>query len=135
MTDTIEALQQNNIKYIGAGANLNEARQSVVFDIEGTKVGFLGYSDFYQYGYGIPGQKELRYLEATDNISGIAPLKFDLIEQDIINLRESVDYLIISLHWGVEESHHVPEEQREFAYKILDAGADAIVGHHPSITV
>ena len=131
MTDTIEALQQNNIKYIGAGANLNEARQSVVFDIEGTKVGFLGYSDFYQYGYGIPGQKELRYLEATDNISGIAPLKFDLIEQDIINLRESVDYLIISLHWGVEESHHVPEEQREFAYKILDAGADAILGHHP----
>ncbi len=131
MMDTIEILDSNNIKHIGAGANLSEARTPIVFEVNKIKIGFLGYSDFYQYGFGKPRGKGYRYFEAKEDISGVAPLKFELIEEDIKKLREEVDLIVISLHWGIEESHHVPEDQRELAHSIMDAGADMILGHHP----
>ncbi len=131
MMDTIGILDSNDIKHIGAGINLSDAQKPTIFEVEGVKIGFLGYSDFYQYGFGIPGQKGYRYFEAKEDIAGVAPLKYELIEEDIKQLKEEVDLVIISLHWGIEESHHVPEAQRELAYKIIDAGADMILGHHP----
>jgi len=42
-----------------------------------------------------------------------------------------VDILIVSLHWGVEESFEVLPEQREFAHSLIDNGVDVILGHHP----
>ena len=39
--------------------------------------------------------------------------------------------LFRSLHWGVEESFNIPASQTEFAHKLIDAGADVILGHHP----
>jgi poly-gamma-glutamate synthesis protein (capsule biosynthesis protein) len=46
-------------------------------------------------------------------------------------VRADCDILIISLHWGVEESFDILKEQRQYAYDLLDAGADLILGHHP----
>ena len=131
MFDTIDILDENNILHIGAGARLKEARQPAVVTIEGVRVGFLGYTDLYQYGYGVPGQEALRYLEAKEDAAGVAPLKYDLIKEDVEALREDVDILVVSLHWGTEESFVVSPEQRTLAHKILDDGADLILGHHP----
>jgi len=48
-------------------------------------------------------------------------LKFDdSIKKDIEELRSKVDILIVSLHWGVEESFEVLPEQREFAHSLID---------------
>lgn len=45
-----------------------------------------------------------------------------------------VDFTVVSIHWGVEYSHtpHT-RKQVEPAYKFVDAGADAIIGHHPHV--
>lgn len=131
MIDTVDTLEKNDLFHIGAGMNLNEARKPAILEVDGMKVGFLGYTDLYQYGYGVKGQKALRYLEAKENVSGVAPLKYDLIQEDVRKLRNDVDILVVSLHWGIEESHKVPPEQREFAHNILNDGADVILGHHP----
>jgi poly-gamma-glutamate synthesis protein (capsule biosynthesis protein) len=131
MLETIEVLEQNNIRHIGAGKNIDDARKPSIIEVQGVRVGFLAYSDMYQYGFGIPGKKELRYFEAKSDKGGIAPLKYEYIKQDIQKLRNQVDLLAVSLHWGVEDSHHVPHEQRELAHKIMDDGVDIILGHHP----
>ena len=43
------------------------------------------------------------------------------------------DALIVSVHWGIEYSHTPRPEDRDFAHALLEAGALAIVGHHPHV--
>ncbi len=79
------------------------------------------------------------YLEHLEEIekAGLscspAPLDFDKIINDIESCKDKVDRIIVSLHWGVEESH-VPEvEQVIMARNIIDAGADVVIGHHAHV--
>ncbi|NLY43088.1 MAG: CapA family protein [Clostridiaceae bacterium] len=133
LLDTIEILEKNYIKHIGAGVNLSDARKPAIVEVKNRTVGFLGYSDLYQYGFGIPGTNKLRFFEAKEDVSGIAPLKYEMIKEDIHALRGKVDILAVSLHWGVEDSHYITQEQREMAHNIIDDGADMILGHHPHV--
>jgi poly-gamma-glutamate synthesis protein (capsule biosynthesis protein) len=44
-----------------------------------------------------------------------------------------IDFIVFSLHWGLEFiSRNIPL-QRRLAYEILDAGADVILGHHSHV--
>ena len=40
---------------------------------------------------------------------------------------------IVNLHWGFEHTDTPAPFQRELVYKLIDAGADIIVGHHPHV--
>lgn len=40
---------------------------------------------------------------------------------------------ILYLHWGVEYQSGPTEAQRELAHRLIDAGADVIIGHHPHV--
>ena len=42
-------------------------------------------------------------------------------------------YVVVVLHWGVEYQLQPTIRQRRDAYCLIDAGADAIVGHHPHV--
>lgn len=48
--------------------------------------------------------------------------------------KESVDILIVSLHWGNEYQKSPTEAQKELAHQIIDSGAKIIIGHHPHVT-
>jgi poly-gamma-glutamate synthesis protein (capsule biosynthesis protein) len=41
------------------------------------------------------------------------------------------DQLIISLHWGTEYTYYPENWQRQLAHRLVDKGADLIVGNHP----
>jgi len=42
-------------------------------------------------------------------------------------------FLIVSIHWGQENKLRSSSSQRRLSYKIVEAGADLIIGHHPHI--
>lgn len=46
---------------------------------------------------------------------------------------ELADFVILSLHWGIEGSGQFTEAQREMAQTLADAGADLIIGNHPHV--
>jgi poly-gamma-glutamate synthesis protein (capsule biosynthesis protein) len=52
----------------------------------------------------------------------------------IETLDSTVDYVIVSIHWGIEYQH-TPSEQKQIipAHKFVDAGADLVIGHHPHV--
>jgi poly-gamma-glutamate synthesis protein (capsule biosynthesis protein) len=52
---------------------------------------------------------------------------------DIAAAREVADSVIVSLHWGEEHRRFPREKDRAIARSLIDAGADAILGHHPHI--
>ena len=49
----------------------------------------------------------------------------------IANARSHANLVICLVHWGVENSQKITEEQREFARWLIDHGVDLVVGSHP----
>jgi poly-gamma-glutamate capsule biosynthesis protein CapA/YwtB (metallophosphatase superfamily) len=43
------------------------------------------------------------------------------------------DYVIVTLHWGIEYQLIPTPLQRDQAKALVEAGADAIIGHHPHV--
>ena len=39
--------------------------------------------------------------------------------------------VIVSAHWGVEDTHTVSEDRKLLARDMVEWGADVIIGHHP----
>ncbi len=57
----------------------------------------------------------------------------DLIKQDIERAKAAADAVVVSMHWGVENSFEPNDEQKELAQMMCDAGVDVIIGHHPHV--
>jgi poly-gamma-glutamate capsule biosynthesis protein CapA/YwtB (metallophosphatase superfamily) len=129
--DTQKILSANNIAYAGAGKNLEEARKLTVIEKGGLKIGLLAYSDMAYVVY--KGDPQLCFLAGKNN-SGVAPTKEEYIKEDILKAKGSVDLLVVSFHWGIENSFDTTKKQIDFAHYLLDNGVDMILGHHPHRT-
>lgn len=150
MLDTGEHLRQAGAAVVGIGRNVEEAREAVVLEREGVSVSFLSASSVMPHSFW-----------ATENRAGCAPMRaftfYEQIEhdqpgtparvhtfahrQDLADLVEGVRrekelgrVVIVSVHWGI---HFIPaviaDYQRDVARAVIDAGADAVIGHHSHI--
>ncbi|MEN6313637.1 MAG: CapA family protein [Clostridiaceae bacterium] len=126
--DTMKVLEENHISYAGGGKNLEEARKPAIIEKNGLKIGLLAYTDMAELIFA--GNPYLSFAAKADK-SGLVPRKYETVREDIMKLRGQVDLLAVSLHWGTEDSFTVTPEQIEFARKLIDDGADIILGHHP----
>ncbi len=116
-------LDELNIAYGGVGRNIQEATSPVILERKGYKIGFLFHSWTNEFVEPVPA--------ATSDTAGVAPLSVPEICDAICKLKlQGVDIVIVSLHWGEGKSHNVRPENIYEAHKIIDAGADIIVGHH-----
>lgn len=43
------------------------------------------------------------------------------------------DIVVVNIHWGLEYEHQFSRSQQEIGRALVDAGADAIIGHHPHV--
>ena len=119
LLDTMSILKRNDIKFIGAGANIKDALKPVIFERNELKIGFLGFTSVGNI--------------AKEESSGCAPLNKELIIKCISELRKKVDILVVSLHWGIEYVFYPSPEQQKLARTLIDNGADLIIGHHPHV--
>ncbi len=126
--DTINILDSNGIAHSGAGKNLEEARKPAILEKNGYKIAMLSYTDMSEVLY--KGSPQLMFIAGKDK-PGVAPRKIEYIMEDVLKAREQADLLIVSLHWGKEESFDVLPEQIEMAHRLIDSGVDIILGHHP----
>lgn len=124
LLDTREALWKAGVGAVGSGRDLEDARRPFVIERNGVKVGVLGYTQFVNAGTSAFAQ---------DDRPGVAPLDPFVIEEDIHRLRDQVDYVVVSFHWAIENSQETHPDARAFAHRVIDAGADVILGHHPHV--
>ncbi len=122
LSETKKLLAAKDIATFGAGAGISDARLPAIVTKKGMRFGFLGYSIAHA-----------RSVYAGKNRAGIAPVRIDDILADVQALRNQVDVLIVSLHWGIEYENVPGSRQREEAHRIIESGADIIVGHHPHV--
>lgn len=57
----------------------------------------------------------------------------ELVKRDIESVRDKVDLLMVSMHFGDEYSLTPSSEQKRIAKYLSDLGVDIIIGHHPHV--
>lgn len=148
--DTLDALRSHGVQTCGAGSNIVDARKPAVFERNGTRVAFLAYSSIlwpgYEAGETTPGCAPLRVHTTYEQIEReqpgshpriiTSPWEEDLaaLTMDVEQARTVADVVLVSMHWGV---HFTPvvlaDYEMTVAHAAIDAGADAIFGHHQHI--
>jgi poly-gamma-glutamate capsule biosynthesis protein CapA/YwtB (metallophosphatase superfamily) len=48
-------------------------------------------------------------------------------------LRDSVDFIVVVIHWGNEREYRPDSKQKAMGHALIEAGADMAVGHHPHV--
>ena len=105
LTDTMSALDEAGIVY-----GYNDQTGIYTTD-EGVTIGIVS--------VGLFSEKEQR---EKDIQNGIASLR-----------EQGVDLVIVACHWGVELDHYPTQYQQEAAHRIIDWGADLVIGNHPHV--
>jgi hypothetical protein len=118
---TTQFLTNNKINFMGAGLTQEEAAQPMILFHESIKVGMLNYVT----------------TDTNPNLPGSAKVFLNIFNlgkaiADITLLKHKVDQVILLLHWGgrVEGGLYPDWNQPKIARKLIDAGADLIIGHH-----
>jgi len=119
---TLQTLDRFGIKHTGAGMNKAAAHAPMVVTVRGKRVAFFGYSmtfptEFY----------------ATDDSAGTAYPEPELMAANIAAYDKTVDYVVVSFHWGAEKRDTPKDYQIYFAHLAVDSGADLVLGHHPHV--
>lgn len=115
-----EKAKTNDITVLGAYLNQADADTIRVRDVNGVKVAFLAYAEHLN-GFSIPQDSSLRVIMNSEE---------DVIERQIKEAQELADAVIVSAHWGVEDTNIVSQDRKDLAKKMVDWGADVILGCH-----
>lgn len=148
-------LDAMGIPHTGAGAHLDAARKPAVVSFNGLRVGFLQRSCVFwpthhearkdaagiaviwgHTAYQVPIHRTRKDVRPF-NRPGVPP---DIVTwadheylksftEDIAVLRGKTDFVVASVHWGLDRD--VLQYMRDIAHASIDAGADMVVGHGP----
>ena len=104
----------------GANRNLEEQQRVSYFEKNGLKVAFLAFADFSNARP--PASYSLNVYHDKN-----------LVDKLITEARKNTDVVIVSAHWGTEDSHQVNSDQLQTAQEMADLGADVIIGTGPHV--
>ena len=119
-------MKKAGLPYFGGGHDATEAHAPWIVERNGLRIALLGYLEF-----------KPRSFEADAHRPGVAwSGEDDQVIEDIIAARtiHHADIVIPYMHWGWEEEAQPSPRLREFARRMIDAGADMVVGGHPHVT-
>lgn len=118
-------LRQAGLAQAGGGMNLSEAHTPWIVERHGLRIAILSYNEFMP-----------RSFEADFDAPGIAWSEDEQVVDDIHRARSvhKADLVIPFMHWGWENERVANARQRQLARRMIDAGADAVIGGHPHVT-
>ena len=112
--------QQKLLAYNGMNASADDQNQVAYFSVKGVKVAFVAFADFsntkLSNSYGV-------------NIYHDTALVQKLMSQ----AKANADIVIVSAHWGTEDSSVVNADQKKTAQLLADSGATIIIGTGPHV--
>lgn len=114
------------LPYFGGGRDATAAHAPWIVERNGVRIALLGYVEF-----------KPRSFEADASRPGVAwSGEDDDVIEDIIAARRvhRADIVIPFMHWGWEDEPDPSPRLRAFARRMIDAGADMVVGGHPHVT-
>lgn len=143
LDETLNTLDRQGIYRVGAGRNQQEAHRPEILEVKGQRIAYLGYNP--------DAIKEAKAEKAGVAIASNEE-RAHIIE-DIRAIRSQVDWVVVNYRWGealdaleeasqdaktkADDSPQITTSQpadwqRSLAREAVDAGADLVVGYHPS---
>jgi len=122
LMDTIDNLANAGLYPIGAGKDQKEALKPIIIRKNGLTLAF-----FAVLGYPMEG------VLGSPDLPGPCQASIDELVSFIQNIRNQVDFIVVSFHWGFEYELQPHLRQIEYAHRVIEAGADLIIGHHPHV--
>lgn len=145
IADTISELDRLGLAHAGAGMNLADARRPALIERNGRRIALLSYNCVGpQTAWATETRAGCAWLRidtadgspiapaaALDHMAPDAPVQ---LARDISSARENADLVLVALHKGIV---HTPARlapyERPLAHAAIEAGADAVIGHHAHI--
>lgn len=121
---TRDQVERLGIRTVGAGADLGEAGAGTVLVRHRRRIGFLAYASDHPWVGALP---------AGPGSPGVAPIDPERMIEGIARLQREADHVVVSVHWGKENLHYPPPAVLELGRRLIDQGADLVIGHHPHV--
>ncbi|CAH0117618.1 hypothetical protein PAE9249_00078 [Paenibacillus sp. CECT 9249] len=122
--DTIDALDEADIKHVGAGKDADSAFRPVYFERKGMKIALLGFSRVVPEVSWKASAKRPGVAETYDSTRAVEAIRA---------AKEEADIVLVMVHWGEEKKDLPNKFQKTLAHQYIDAGADLIIGSHPHV--
>lgn len=114
---TMKVCREKNLLTVGGGANLNEARKTLVIEQKGKKIAIINCCE-HEYSIATVGRAGANPLQPIQQYYAIQQAKAD------------ADYVVVIVHGGIE-TYQLPTPRIKETYRFfVDAGADAVINHH-----
>jgi len=118
---TLDEWKSHNVLAV-AGANRSVEEQNTVryFTKNGVKVAFLAFADY-------------------SNNTGVSSYGLNIYHNDALvtelmtEARSKADAVVVSMHWGTEDSNVVNPDQIAATKRMADLGADVVIGTGPHV--
>jgi poly-gamma-glutamate synthesis protein (capsule biosynthesis protein) len=133
LVETLSSLRSTGVKTAGAGQDAAEAQQPATFP--------AGSSRLLVFAAATEDSGVMPHWGASETQAGIVmlpELSVDAAEgfaKQVRAMRHPGDVVVLSIHWGGNWGYEIPPAQREFAHRMIDAGAADVVhghsSHHP----
>ena len=122
LADTLDAVKTAGFPTFGAGRNAAEAYAPWITTVRGVRIAVLGYSQIHELA---------STWAAKDNRAGIAMAsELPRVTAAVADARRESDLVVVFNHWGTEGVGCPNAEQKAFAAKLAEAGADIVIGAH-----
>lgn len=119
--ETMENLEQAGVKYTGSRRQTEDLYKPIIIEINGQKIAFLS-ATMLLNGY-----------EKSGALDYVAWADTEELTSAITDIKDTVDWIIVSIHGGVEYASKPTLAKQTLAHALIDAGADIIIGHHTHI--
>ena len=126
LSDTIDLLEGAGVATIGAGRNIDEAyRYQILTTGGGVSVAFIGASLIVPSNFAAGS--------STPGVASAHPPDLARVLDTVRAAVAAADAVVAIVHWGIERDPCPNDAQRLLAQQLFDAGADAVIGHHPHV--
>jgi poly-gamma-glutamate synthesis protein (capsule biosynthesis protein) len=136
LRDTRSAFAEAGLGAVGAGLDLEEARQIDYRNINGVRIATLGFSNVFPLVSETTGKLEefgSAGFAAAPGRAGVLTAKPSNFVPLLREARQNAELVIVHLHMGQEYNSEISDAERELARTMADLGADIIIGHHPHV--
>lgn len=121
--ETLEHLRSAGIQSAGTGADLAQAYRPAVVRVKGLSIALFALTHVWNQG---PIEKHA----GRDHVAWASIAK---LRKALATARAEHDVVLVSYHGGAEYQDAPSDLTRAFVKAAIDAGADAVIGHHPHV--
>lgn len=104
----------------GSASSLNNRNDIKIKEVNGIKYTLLAYTT------------TTNGIEPSNNYY-VNVYSEEQVKKDIEKVRDKVDLLLVSMHWGEEYNFSITPEQEKIANYLSNQEVDIIIGHHPHV--